>query len=161
MSALDQLRDALFRDVRNTRGHAGGPIAGCTESEVSAFEAELAIQLPKTYREFLLAAGKHPPNPLIGTDCHFSVLPCLREWAEELLAECNGAYELPPNMFVFSMHQGYQFCGFMLDEGDDPPVHCYLEGEPEPSAHWPSFTSYLELAVFGRTDILNLIQEPD
>ncbi len=35
---------------------------------------------------------------------------------------------MPPNAFAFSMHQGYQFCCFYVEEGiEDPSVYYYNE----------------------------------
>jgi hypothetical protein len=34
---------------------------------------------------------------------------------------------MPPDAFVFWMHQGYQFCFFRTSDGDDPPVYYYLQ----------------------------------
>ena len=41
------------------------------------------------------------------------------------------------------MHQGYEFLYFPIDQGDDPPVFYYLEGENLPTKKWESFSAFL------------------
>jgi|GEM_PF-784687 len=53
----------------------------------------------------------------------------LKEWAEELLEENNFPGKLSEKDFVFWISQGYMFCLFKLDEGDEPPVYYYCEGK--------------------------------
>ena len=104
-------------------------LVGCTASEISKFEQELGISLPKAYQEFLLEMGHGAGQFLRGSDCFFKHLPYLREWAIDLLEENNFPQPLPNDAFVFFMHQGYQFSFFILSEGDDPPIYSYCEGE--------------------------------
>jgi hypothetical protein len=49
---------------------------------------------------------------LRGTDAFCGTLFALRQAAEELLEENGINYRLPTNVFVFSMHQGYEFLYF-------------------------------------------------
>ena len=84
--------------------------------------------LPKTYLEFY----KHMGNGvrfLRGHSCFQDEIFMLKEGAEELLNENNFKYKLTDNDFVFWMSQGYMFCFFRLDEGDDPPIYYYCEGK--------------------------------
>jgi hypothetical protein len=113
-----------FRSV----GLHGSP---CSAFEVEELERNAGLPLPAAYRAYLLIAGRQPPSAWVGTDCTVSHLPELRGWAEDLLRE-GGQPSLPPDAFVFLMHQGYQFMYFLADGcSDDPPVFYYLEGEPQ------------------------------
>ncbi len=85
-------------------------------------------QIPKAYTEFY----KHMGNGvafLRGHSCFHNEIFNLRSWAEELLNENNFQTKLTENDFVFWMSQGYMFCFFKLDEGDDPPIYYYCEGK--------------------------------
>jgi len=64
-----------------------------------------------------------------GHSCFKKEILYLKEWAEELLEENNFPGKLSENDFVFWMNQGYMFCFFKLDEGDDPPIYYYCEGK--------------------------------
>ncbi|MFD0729802.1 hypothetical protein [Planotetraspora mira] len=41
------------------------------------------------------------------------------------------SYELPADALVVSTWQGYMFEFVMVDEGDDPPLLVYIEGDAE------------------------------
>lgn len=84
-------------------------------------------QIPKSYLEFY----KHMGNGvafLKGHSCFKNEIFKLKEWAEELLNENNFQTKLSADDFVFWMSQGYMFCFFRLNEGNDPPVYYYCEG---------------------------------
>lgn len=55
----------------------------------------------------------------------------LRNGAIDLLVENESSNTLTDNDFVFWMSQGYMFCFFRLDEGDDPPVYYYNEAKED------------------------------
>lgn len=98
----------------------------CTAAEVEQLEQQYEIKFPAVYKQFLLTMGKSAGRFMLGSSCFFDELPFLEEGAKELLQE-NNFKELPPNAFVFWMHQGYQFAFFMPNEGDNPPVYYYHE----------------------------------
>ena len=111
-------------------------VSPCTEEEVAALEKQMSVCLPGAYREFLLWMGKDAGRLFRGTDCLYEILPKLKAWAIELLAENGLSDLLPDDAFVFLMHQGYQFMFFRFSEGEDPPVYYY----DQPS-HQSSFTT--------------------
>ena len=85
-------------------------------------------QLPDAYIEFY----KHMGNGvsfLKGHSCFRNEIFILRSGAEELLKENNFPSKLSENDFVFWMSQGYMFCFFRLDEGNDPAIYYYCEGK--------------------------------
>ena len=118
----------------------------CTESEVESLETFAGVALPASYRNWLLAAGRSPPSRLIGSDCHYSVLFKLKEWAQECLVESGSQFQLLPQHFVFFMHQGYHFLYFDASE-TDPAVYEYLEGWAEPEYSGSSFSQWLNREV--------------
>lgn len=66
---------------------------------------------------------------LRGESCFMDELLELNEWGAELLEENNVPLKLTSNDFVFWMSQGFMFCFFKLDEGENPPVYFYSEGK--------------------------------
>lgn len=106
-------------------------IKACTEKEISSSEQQLGLLLPIVYREFLLWGGYEPHRLLDFSDCNFSQLSSLQEYAVELLAENNFPESLPKDAFIFCFHQGYQFMFFKISEGQNPPVYFYGEGQKE------------------------------
>lgn len=65
---------------------------------------------------------------MLGSSFFYNDLIDNQKYAQELLEEDHFPIPLPPDAFVFFMHQGYQFSFFRESDGDDPPVYYYLEG---------------------------------
>jgi hypothetical protein len=118
-------------------------IEGCSEAQVDEVEASFGRPLPASYREFLLTAGQGAGRFMLGTDFYYPYMLDMTEGGAEILVESNEKFSLPPDAFVFSMHQGYQFMFFRASEGDDPPVYYYYEGEGTPRCISDSFSGYL------------------
>lgn len=101
----------------------------CNENEIELLENLTdGKELPKEYLNFMRQAG-NGIRFFYGSSYTMKEISNLKEWANELLEENNFCENLTDNQFVFFMHQGYQFCFFNLDEGDNPPVYYYGEGE--------------------------------
>ncbi|MDP7288321.1 MAG: SMI1/KNR4 family protein [Phycisphaerae bacterium] len=115
----------------------------CTSDQIAEIEERFAVTLPQMYRDFLLNMGQGSGRFLRGSDLHYPEILDLREGAEDLLDECSNPSALKQDDFVFFMHQGYQFAYFSCNDGDDPPVWYYMEGDDAPIQSWPSFTAYL------------------
>lgn len=123
----------------------GCELHGCTVREVAKIEAFFSVTLPVYYRDFLFSMGKGAGKFMMGSSAFYSEIFDLREGSIELLSDDNFK-SLPDNTFVFWMHQGYQFAFFYLNEGDNPPVYYYLEGEhyEDFERKEESFTDFLE-----------------
>jgi hypothetical protein len=149
---MNDFIDGLLHRLRQQAQDAGVDVVGCTSDEIHEIEDRLGQGVPELYRRFMLVAGRRTGPALSGTDCTYPTVLELREWAEELLDECQTAYRLPPDLFVFSMHQGYEFLAMNLGGSDDPPVLQYVEGEERPMQQWSTFSGYLAEVLGGRPD---------
>ena len=119
-------------------------ILGCSPEEVDQLEQSLPFKLPLSYKEFLLCCGHEAGMFFRGTDIFFKDLDGVQGVLDELLKEIN--FILPPDAFVFSMHQGYEFHYFIASDGDDPPVFSYTDngkGVP-PVKVAESFSAFLK-----------------
>jgi len=101
-------------------------------------------ELPASYMSFMKDAG-NGIRFFKGSSYNMSEIFNLQEWAIELLDEDGSDEMLTDNDFVFFMHQGYQFYFFKLNEGNDPPVYFYEEGENSKSfiKKYKSFTDFI------------------
>jgi hypothetical protein len=139
-------------DLAQYLENKGCKLKGCTMQEVNKIEGEFGIKLPASYVYFLLLMGKDAGEFLKGSSVFYNEMFVLRESSMELLNE-NNFKSLPPDTFVFWMHQGYQFAFFDLKEGDNPPIYFYYEGKTEGDFEKKenSFTDFLEkqLAMSG------------
>ncbi len=100
----------------------------CDEWAVRDLEQQFDVELPPAYRAFLLVAG-NGCEPLEGS--HYAVeddLAGLQRSARSVMKH-DGA-DLPPDAFVFLVHQGYALNFFLLNDGEDPAVYEYVQGMP-------------------------------
>lgn len=111
--------------------HLIGQLVPCSEEDIHTLENQLGQTLPDAYREFLLLMGRRTGGLLGGTNWLYEDLEIMQEDAVELMRHDKFPVILPPDAFVFLMHQRYQFGFFRLTEGDDPPVYYYLESDDE------------------------------
>lgn len=85
-------------------------------------------KLPCEYLDFLNSFGYASGSFLKYHDCFIKDLPDIQEDVK-IITMNNGLTPLPKNAFVFWSYQGYEFAYFNLDEGDNPPVFYFAEGE--------------------------------
>jgi len=131
-----------IEDIRLLFNFLEKQMKNCTENEIEELkQLGKGKPLPKNYIEFMKMAG-NGVNFLKGSDYTVSYVYKLKEWAIELLKENDCSQNLTDNDFVFFMHQGYQFAFFKLDEGDDPPVYYYHEGD-DFFTEYKSFSDFL------------------
>ncbi|WP_321386937.1 SMI1/KNR4 family protein [uncultured Enterococcus sp.] len=100
----------------------------CTEKEISELEKLASKKLPQVYLNFMKKTGNEF-RIFDGSSYTMEELPILKEAANELLEENDMSERLKDEAFVFFMHQGYQFAFFNLEEGENPPIYYYVEGE--------------------------------
>ena len=122
-------------------------IAGCSEEEIASLECLAGIKFPSQYRWFLSKAGKAAGDFFKGTDIYVSALNGIKSEAASLIAGNTENFALPSDAFVFSMHQGYEFCFFCASDGEDPPVYQYIEGNGSPRVVWSSFSEFIRDAI--------------
>ena len=127
----------------------------CSALEIQKLEEHIGRELPQAFKEYLRAMGKYSGGVNQGTDCFYDHLFANNQNAFELLLENKIEMKLPDDAFVFYVHQGYQFLFFKLDEGENPPVYGYNEGNDVPYFEkcCDSFSNYL-LEVLRAYDLV-------
>jgi hypothetical protein len=107
-------------------------IRPCNEAQVVAMARKLGVTLPLAYQEFLLWAGLRLGDVMVGSEFYFSALMLYdyKEFSRNLL-ELNHLDPSPldEHAIIIYSHQGYQFAYIRDDEGDNPPVYGYDEGQ--------------------------------
>lgn len=122
---------------------------GCSNEDLARLALQCSVPLPETYRQFMQIAGKGVDDFLSGSDFTLEDLDGMRDAANELLAGA-GLAPLPPEAFVFTMHQGYQFF-FFLNEC----VYYYVEGASEPEKRFESFEEFFD-AILAEIEFYRL-----
>jgi hypothetical protein len=113
-----------FVSILEKAGVVGEP---CDEWQVQDAEQQLRVKLPPAYKAFLLIAGQGF-GPFEGSHYAFEDdLAELQRVGRRILQRDQA--ELPPDAFVFFVHQGFVVRFFLLDEDDDPAVNEYVEYE--------------------------------
>lgn len=115
-------------------GFAKEPVVPCTEQEISAMAAQLPPQrIPEAYRELLVYGGRKLGGVYGAVDISYEmtwtllshgyrdIVAMIRPWDKDVV--------LPAHLFVINEHLGSNFTFVRLDEGDDPPVYLWEEGE--------------------------------
>jgi hypothetical protein len=130
MPYLDEVKQIL---AENPSLNLSGHFYPCSKEEVVELERLIGFKLPLAYKEFLFWSGKGLGSFEIGSEFYYDQdLIDLQRMAKDLLTDNNAPFELPDDAFVFWGHQGYQFAFFRASEGDNPPIHYYIEaGEGE------------------------------
>lgn len=136
MIQLEYLKEVII-DLEKFLQDFGGEVISCTQAEVDALESMLSssLRLPVAYKEFLLYGGKKIGNLFEG-GFSFSY-KIAQNWLKyeyraeilDMLRSEDPDAELPPDVFILQEHIGSNFSYFRLNEGDDPPVYFWEEGE--------------------------------
>lgn len=140
-------KETLISSLVNAKVCQASDIKGASLDDIAALEKVAGRKLPEQYREFLLGIGRGAGEFLQGTDIFLSALDGLKDEAVHLLKENDEDVELGGDVFVFSMHQGYEFTYFNMSEGDDPPIYQYVEGNGPPVLTWNSFSDFLRDSI--------------
>jgi len=119
---IDEVTQELMLVLR-----AGGVIGvECDKWQVRDIEQQLEVQLPASYKAFLLLAGS---GFAAFEGSHYAVedeLQELQKVGRRVLQKDGG--ELPSGAFVFFVHHGYVVRFFLLNDGNDPSVYEYVQG---------------------------------
>jgi len=123
---------------------------GCTEEEVREIEKKWGVKFPRSYREIYLILGEAYGFKLIDDDGDdFEDYEQIRGSAEKIVASWKTDFVLNDNMFVFGcfITNGI-FYFFKLDEGDDPPVYRFQEGNNEYTLASESFSLFIRNQIW-------------
>ncbi|MFZ6722249.1 SMI1/KNR4 family protein [Undibacterium sp. Ji49W] len=117
-------------------------LIACSLQEIKAIEKHFSSQLPQTYKDFLVIAGKGAGKLFRGTDIFYPRILQLQSEARNLLAELDLTNLLPTEAKVFCMHQGYEI-NYFLPFSADPPVFQFFEGGNAVTMPWQSFSEFV------------------
>ncbi|WP_434422039.1 SMI1/KNR4 family protein [Nannocystis pusilla] len=143
---MNHIDEVLLRLSKRAR-HGVFPLEGCTQAEIDELTQFAGRPLPDAYVKFLQLAGRNSDTITRGSDAYYPIIFELRQWAINILTEANCPYTLPHDMFVFSMHQGYEFCSFLLNGNADPAVFQFvysINDAEGPTLQWPTFSHYID-----------------
>jgi hypothetical protein len=123
--------------VKTKMDEFGVIYTGCKQSEIDNLIQLTGKPLPLCYKEYLLVMGKDMDRKktgdrgfLVGTSAFLEDLESNNgaDGLKGLLEDDNSQLIVHDKAFVFYGHQGYLYCFFKTDEGDNPPVYGYAEG---------------------------------
>jgi hypothetical protein len=137
-------------------------LEGCSDEEIKQIGLIAKGHLPSSYKTYLKLMGRKAFF-LEGDSCFIDELPFLKHWAVELLTRNKLEICLKKTDFVFWMSQGVMFCFFNLEEGEDPPIYCFVEYPNQYSFYkiCDSFTEFLQRRFFlDKTLFINSKQSP-
>jgi hypothetical protein len=118
--------DALAQFMVKSEMATPDQIQGFSEEEIVLLEKKHGVNLPESYKDFLISFGKTDDAVFYSIYFTYPSLDRSRHHAYELAA-ANGL-TLPPGAFIFLMEDSL-FLFFNTEEGKDPPVYKYIEGQ--------------------------------
>jgi hypothetical protein len=121
-------------------------LKGINQSKINELEKSINNKLPLCYKEFLekmggitdainVKEGLYDHTGFEGESIFYDNVMSEYTNKDGLLDDlkADGKHDLIPqineNVFVFFSSQGYIYAFFKLDEGDNPPVYGYTEGQ--------------------------------
>ncbi len=123
----------------------------CSEAEVQSYETQLGLKLPLAYKEFLLWGGHGIGvgwnHIMRGSEFYFDAFyyDDRRPYYRDLMKHDDLDYSvLDEQTIIIFSHHDYQCAYIRADEGENPPVYFYLEGESEIVKESDSYSEYLE-----------------
>jgi hypothetical protein len=125
-------------------------LRGCSLADIRAVEASSAKPWPPALIAALATLGGGSGKLFDGDDFGLRGFKSAAEVAAEIAAN---PWRLEPLMLPILQHDGYCFHFIGLDQGDDPPVDCYVETEKAPSQASPTFTAWLRELALLRLEI--------
>lgn len=143
----EQVMSGVIQRLTDAGLCTAATVRGCSAEEIRKLEQRLGIQLPDAYRTFLSVMGHGAGEFLTGTDWTYPKLFDLWDPAADLIEDNPGSLSLPPDAFVFAMHQGYQFLFLDCSGVSNPPVRHYLEGADSFVSVAQTFTGWLSGCV--------------
>jgi len=123
MKYLTFLRNYLLKELQCRE------VELSTEANILSIERKLNIKFPESFRELMLMKSHYGQILLGDKQYRFDEYPALRQQAQQLMDMFGYGYRLTENDFVFMFVDGWIVYFFRLDEGDNPPVYMYREGE--------------------------------
>ncbi|MXS71223.1 hypothetical protein GSF70_08335 [Flavobacteriaceae bacterium W22] len=132
----------------------GTKYKGCTSNQINSIEQEIGTKLPLCYKEFLENFGydmdrkdDYSRGGFVGESIFYDNIYGNHSNKDGLLEQLQEdgktslISQVNDNIFVFFSSQGYIFAFFKLDEGENPPVYGYVEGQEKNS--FPKLTNSL------------------
>jgi len=118
----------------------------CTEEEVMKIEEQLGVKFPRSYREIYLILGEQEAFSLIDeSSFEFPEYEKMRKGVEKIILNSAPDFTLDKNMFIVGcLIQNGIFYFFKLDEGDDPPIYRYQEGDKKYKMAAESCSSFIQ-----------------
>jgi len=124
-----------IEELKRWSGFSPAELIPATPEEIVALEAFLSApyRLPGAYRELLQVGGRKLAKVYSGVDFSYRMAWVLLSNGYRdilrMLRPYNRDAVMPPELFVVNEHLGSNFTYVKLDEGDDPPVYWWEEGE--------------------------------
>lgn len=128
----------------------GNPV-GCQEAELMLFELKHDLQVPKSYRQYLLWMGEDIFGPFQGSDWFFKDINSNTECLDELLIENGQVIQHAGKPLCFFSHQGYMSAWFYFpSKSEDPPCFFYSEAdERDFIVEYETFSDFLFKELSG------------
>lgn len=118
---------------KNFKQRFGHPI-GCSQREIELFQAKNDVDLPASYKQFLLWMGGDLNGIFKGSEWFLCNVEENNMYLDELLRENEIGIDHQEEVFCFFSHQGYMSAWFSLTSNkEDPECYFFSEANKESS----------------------------
>lgn len=116
----------------------------CNEDELLELEKKWRTNLPLAYKEVFRIKGKHGAFGLRRNEFSVDEYDKMQEAVKDIISRNHLQINLN-EVFVFSCFASLgNFCFYRLDEGDNPPVYIYIEGDDTYHEAYRSFVEFIK-----------------
>ena len=118
-----------------------------THEKIQRLENFFGFKIPQAYREFLEWMGEDGGDFMATESFWIGQIQTNQEEALYLLnsGECSDL--LPSDAIIFYMHCGYTFYFMTASNGDNPPIHRYVEDELSDRIEWDIYKNLQEFII--------------
>ena len=118
-----------------------------THEKIQRLENFFGFKIPQAYREFLEWMGEDGDDFMATESFWIGQIQTNQEEALYLLnsGECSDL--LPSDAIIFYMHCGYTFYFMTASNGDNPPIHRYVEDELSDRIEWDIYKNLQEFII--------------
>lgn len=118
-----------------------------SDAELVKLEAKWGVQFPVVYREVFMILGKHYAFEIGGENSYsYPDFGGMRNEAKEIVAVAGVDIQVGRNDFVFCCTEDIEaFWFFKLNEGDNPPVYFFQNGNEDYTMVASSFSAFVKM----------------
>lgn len=130
--------------LKEMRDSIGVKIEVSGDEELAELEKKWNTKLPLAYKEVFKIKGKYGAFSLRGNEFSIDEFEKMQQEVRDIIRRNKLEIDLD-KVFVFSCFASLgNFCFYRLDEGENPPVYIFIEGDETYKKAYNSFVDFIK-----------------